>query len=277
MLRQSHALHPNPQKSCSPSIKAGGTRPALYTGGITRREAHVAAVLIVDDEIGIRSFLSEALADGGHEVVAAAHAAEALECMRDRPFDVVLLDLKMPGGLGGMDVLRHARAEHPDLPVIILTAHATIASAVDAMKSGAFDVLEKPIESPDALRRMVSRALKWRAKSEARSTGTEPKNTMLVEEPSKRGRVRHSIKRLLWQMKRRHVYNVVATYAAVVFVSLQVAELLLPALPLPEWSYQLLVALAVVGLPVAMMLGWIYDITENGVKRTSAARDLEVW
>ena len=236
----------------------------------------MAAVLVVDDEIGIRSFLADTLTDGGHEVVTAGDAVEALEFIKDRPYDVVLLDLKMPGLLGGMDVLRQVRAEHADMPIIILTAHATVVLAVEAMKSGAFDFLEKPVDSPVALRRMVDRALKWRSPRERRTAAVQQDAIPVDSSNSRRARLWGSIKRLLWQMKRRHVYNVAATYAAVVYVTLQAAGLVLPALPVPSWSFQMLVGLAVVGLPVALVLGWIYDITESGVKRTNAVRDLEV-
>jgi hypothetical protein len=76
------------------------------------------------------------------------------------------------------------------------------------------------------------------------------------------------VRQVLWQLKRRHVYNVAAAYAAIAFIILQAVQLVLPALPLPSWTYTLLVGLTVAGFPVALVLGWIYDITSTGVRRT---------
>ena len=119
----------------------------------------MANVLVVDDERSIRSFLTIALGDDGHETVEAADALAAIALMRERAFDVMITDLKMPGALGGLDLLRTAKSEQPELEVIVLTAHGTIDSAVEAMKIGAFDYLQKPLSSPAELRLLVSRAL----------------------------------------------------------------------------------------------------------------------
>jgi hypothetical protein len=84
------------------------------------------------------------------------------------------------------------------------------------------------------------------------------------------------VRRFLWQLKRRHVYNVAATYAAVAFIALQVAELILPAVKVaPDWSYTALVVLVIAGFPVALVLGWIFDLTAAGIRRTSAVRTEE--
>jgi hypothetical protein len=84
--------------------------------------------------------------------------------------------------------------------------------------------------------------------------------------------VRGRLSGLLWQLKRRQVYNAAATYAAGGFIVLQGAELLLPALPVPGWSYTALAGAVIAGFPVALMLGWIYDISATGLKRTDASR-----
>jgi eukaryotic-like serine/threonine-protein kinase len=72
------------------------------------------------------------------------------------------------------------------------------------------------------------------------------------------------------ELKRRRVYNVLLIYAAATFVGLQAAQLIIPALPLPDWAYPFIVAATLAGLPVALVLAWMYDITAAGVRRTDA-------
>jgi two-component system response regulator FlrC len=122
----------------------------------------VALVLVADDEEGLRSFIAEALESEGHEVVTVADGAEAIATTARRAFDVVVTDLKMPRA-DGLAVLDHVRAEQPDVEVIVLTAHASVETAVAAMKRGAFDYLQKPLGSPDELRLLVARALERRS------------------------------------------------------------------------------------------------------------------
>jgi len=122
----------------------------------------MASILIVDDEAGIREFIAEALRDAGHDTVAAADGAEALQHLRARAFDLLITDLRMPGSPDGMGLLRTARAEEPDMEVIVLTAYGTVETAVEAMKLGAFDYLQKPVSSPNELRLVVARALERR-------------------------------------------------------------------------------------------------------------------
>jgi hypothetical protein len=79
------------------------------------------------------------------------------------------------------------------------------------------------------------------------------------------------IANFLWQLRRRRVYTVAVGYAAVAFLGLQAAELILPGLPmLPGWLYSALVGLALAGFPVALVLGWVFDVTAKGVRRTTA-------
>ena len=216
----------------------------------------MATILVVDDEAGIRDFLADALRDAGHEVEEAEEGEGALGCLADRPFDLVIVDLNMPGELGGLDVLRRARAQWPETQFLVLTAHGTVETAVEAMRLGAFDFLRKPVAGPDELRRMVARALNWRAAV----TPAAPRRA-----PAKQQSL---IARFLWELKRRHVYNVSATYAAFAFIALQAAELVLPVLPLPAMSYTVLVALVIGGFPVAIVLGWVYDLTATGWRRS---------
>jgi len=131
----------------------------------------MANILVVDDEQGIREFLADALSFDGHEVAQAADGMEALRRTHDRAFDLMLTDLKMPGALTGIDLLRQLKSEQPDTEVIVMTAHGTVETAVEAMKLGAYDYLQKPIGSPAELRLIVARALerrRLRAKDEIR-------------------------------------------------------------------------------------------------------------
>jgi two-component system response regulator AtoC len=129
----------------------------------------VASILVVDDEQGIREFLADALTTDGHDVVQATNGIQALGICYQRAFDLMLTDLRMPGALTGIDLLRKLKSEQPETEVIVLTAHGTVETAVEAMKLGAYDYLEKPVGSPAQLRLIVARALerkRLRAKDE---------------------------------------------------------------------------------------------------------------
>lgn len=121
----------------------------------------MARILIADDEEGIRAFIGEVLEDEGHEVVLVADGQRALDELGQTGFHLLITDLKMPR-VSGDQLLARAKAEHPELEVIVLTAHGTVESAVAAMKAGAYDYLQKPIGSPAELRLVVSRALERR-------------------------------------------------------------------------------------------------------------------
>lgn len=122
----------------------------------------MARVLVVDDEEGIRSFVAESLERDGHAVKQVADGQSALDALACASFDLLLTDLKMPG-IDGMELVRRARARWPECEIIVLTAHGTVSSAVEAMKLGAHDYLTKPLASPTELRLIVQRALEHRA------------------------------------------------------------------------------------------------------------------
>jgi nitrogen regulation protein NR(I) len=108
-------------------------------------------VLIADDELNLRRVLKAMLRRAGYAVEAAEDGLEALEkAVAAEPFDVVITDLKMPR-MDGMELLRVLSAEHPDTPVVMITAHGSVESAVEAVKSGAFDYIEKPFEQEQIL------------------------------------------------------------------------------------------------------------------------------
>jgi len=117
----------------------------------------MARILVADDEDGVREFLAEALELADHDVEQAEDGAAAHAKLKKTSFDVLLTDLKMPK-LDGLELLRRVKAESPEIEVIVLTAHGSVDSAVEAMKIGAFDYLQKPISGPAELRLMVARA-----------------------------------------------------------------------------------------------------------------------
>jgi nitrogen regulation protein NR(I) len=116
----------------------------------------VAHVLIVDDEVNIRRVLAAMLKREGYEVTTAADGEQALGVLQKTPVHVVVTDLVMPR-LGGMELLRHVAADFPDVPVIVITAHGSVDSAVAALKAGAFDYITKPFEQED-LKKVIAKA-----------------------------------------------------------------------------------------------------------------------
>jgi two-component system response regulator PilR (NtrC family) len=135
----------------------------------------VGKILVVDDEQSMREFLGICLRRAGHEVTVARSGGEALERLRALPIDIVVSDLKMPGGLDGLSLLqaiksgsiqRAATAGGPPAPVdpevILVTAFATTDTAIAAMKQGAYDYLTKPFQV-DELNAVIGRALEKRA------------------------------------------------------------------------------------------------------------------
>ena len=102
-------------------------------------------ILVVDDEPGIIVMLSGLLKDEGYAVVTADSGQEALNQLKQTRVDLVMLDLRLPD-LDGLEVLRRIRADDANLPVIIISAHGTIPTAVEATKLGAYDFIEKPLE-----------------------------------------------------------------------------------------------------------------------------------
>jgi CheY-like chemotaxis protein len=114
-------------------------------------------ILVVDDEKNIRLTLSQSLEPLGLPIQTAVNGEEALQKIEETEFGLLLLDLKMPG-MEGMEVLHRVRERWPTIPVIIITAHGTIESAVDAMKMGAVDFIQKPF-SPREIRELATKVL----------------------------------------------------------------------------------------------------------------------
>ena len=117
-------------------------------------------VLIVDDEPNLRKILSAQLSRDGYDVLTAEDGEQGLAQLKEHHIDLVITDLKMPK-VDGMTLLKRALEEEPDLPIILITAHGTIDTAVEALKAGAFDFVTKPFDK-DEVRQIVSKALKTR-------------------------------------------------------------------------------------------------------------------
>lgn len=135
----------------------------------------MARVLIIDDDPNLGEVLTFTLADQGHEVESYRSAETGLAAAEAFRPEVLITDLKMPGGIGGMEVLKRSLAADPARPVILLTAYGTIEDAVEAMKLGAFDYLTKPYNREE-LRLRVEAALE--------------RHRLLVENRSLRSRLR---------------------------------------------------------------------------------------
>jgi two-component system NtrC family response regulator len=114
-------------------------------------------ILLVEDDESLRQVTHAQLARSGYETSIAEDAAQAIAILRKEPTDLVITDLNLPD-MSGLELLKTVRAEYPDTAVVIVTAYGTIETAVDAVKSGAYDYITKPVH-PDELRALVNRAL----------------------------------------------------------------------------------------------------------------------
>jgi DNA-binding response OmpR family regulator len=123
-------------------------------------------LLVVDDEATIRNFLVRVLERAGYEVHGAADGREALSMMENTPFDLLLTDIKM-GHMDGVELLKVAHENYPDMTVILFTGHATVPSAVEALRKGAFDYLLKPVENEEIVR-VVAEGLQHRERQQRR-------------------------------------------------------------------------------------------------------------
>ena len=132
-------------------------------------------VLIVDDEPNLRKILAAQLSRDGYEVMLAEDGEQGLTMLRENHIDLVVTDLKMPK-VDGMTLLREALRESPDLPIVMITAHGTVDTAVEALKLGAFDYLTKPFDK-DEVRQVVAKALKTRALAQEEATTDAPSAT----------------------------------------------------------------------------------------------------
>lgn len=102
------------------------------------------SILITEDDRVQREIISDILGQSGYDITASDSAETTLEILKERTFELLLTDMRMPG-LDGLELLRRAKRLRPEIEVVVMTAHATIRTAVTAMKEGAIDYLEKPL------------------------------------------------------------------------------------------------------------------------------------
>jgi two-component system, NtrC family, nitrogen regulation response regulator NtrX len=143
-------------------------------------------ILVIDDEAAIRDSLKMTLEYHGYDFVGAATGQEGLALAEREAPDMVLLDIKMPG-MDGMDVLTRLRAMNEALPIVMISGHGTTTTAVEAIKKGAIDFLDKPFDSTDRLLVTIDNALeRGRLRDENRSLkkAVEVRHQMIGESPA---------------------------------------------------------------------------------------------
>ena len=111
-------------------------------------------ILVADDDPVIRKLFEKRLEREGYQVTVAADGSEAARLLDAMPFDVVITDLVMPGEIGGIELLNIAKEKNIEIDVIVITAHSSVDTAVDAMKKGAVDYLEKPVNFDELFLRL---------------------------------------------------------------------------------------------------------------------------
>ena len=167
-----------------PTIQSSGLKKRQAPPGRTKqakaRYSYIStmarkSILVVDDEKNQREILETILSGEGYDVTTASSGEAAMKFVADRHFDLVLTDLKMTG-MSGLDLLKQLTDFDKSIIVILLTAHGSVDSAVDALRLGAFEYLQKPYDS-EKLLETVSRALKNSPRSTPRSSPSRPRWT----------------------------------------------------------------------------------------------------
>lgn len=115
-------------------------------------------ILVVDDDLGVRMVVSGVLSDEGHEITEAHNAEEAIRIFRETPFPLVFSDIVM-GEMNGIELLREIKQHSPETQVIIMTSNASLDTAVEALRCGAYDYLFKPFDDLDLITAVANRAL----------------------------------------------------------------------------------------------------------------------
>jgi len=166
---QSTASQAGPKTDASrlePMNQASAIPAARVEQGASREAALSTRLLVVDDERPIRAACETIAQSIGYTTVSAQSADEALRILGTQPFDVVLMDLRMPG-MSGLEALDRIRTSHPDVIVVMMTGYGSIESAVEAMKKGAYDYITKPfhVEELRLLLRRIDKHLQMTAEN----------------------------------------------------------------------------------------------------------------
>jgi len=138
-------------------------------------------VLLVDDELEFTDTLAERMTARGLEVDIAANGPEALKMIKEKSYDVILLDLVMPG-MDGIESMKKLLGENPDLQIVLLTGHATLEKGIEAVKMGAQDFIEKPAD----IKKLMELIEKARA------------NRMLLVEKRHKAKIQYILKSKGW-------------------------------------------------------------------------------
>ncbi|HLT31920.1 MAG TPA: sigma-54 dependent transcriptional regulator [Myxococcaceae bacterium] len=137
-------------------------------------------VLVVDDEANLRKVLSTLLRRDGYDVTVAEDGADGLAAFQTAGADVVVTDLVMPR-MGGMELLKAVHAKDPGIPIVVITAHGTVDSAVEAIKAGAFDFITKPFDQTE-LSHVIAKAAATRGLNQKSPSADERGRTVLIGE-----------------------------------------------------------------------------------------------
>ncbi len=157
-------------------------------------------LLIVDDELSVRDSLAKWFIEEGYEVATAESANEALTCVAEQTFDVALVDIKMRG-TDGIELQRRLHEIYPDMLVIIMTGYASVETAIAALKNGAYDYVNKPLD-PDELAHLIGKAMSHRR--------TQQENTRLKETVAE---IAHPSDIVGQSVAMKHVFDAIETVA----------------------------------------------------------------
>ncbi len=152
----------------------GATAAAIHT---VVPAANLLSLLVIDDERAIRDACREIAQARGYEVSTAENAERAFRLLQEKAHDIALLDLRLPGA-SGLEALHRLRESNPDIVIIVMTGYATVSSAVDAMKLGAFDYMTKPFSLEDLRTRLDRVAAHLKTKNESRLQRASMKSKM---------------------------------------------------------------------------------------------------
>src|SRR5262245_33247658 len=169
----------------------------------------MANLLIVDDELGMRQFLTHLFQREGHVVSVAENGRAALEQLRQQPPDLIISDIRMPD-MNGVDLLRAARELHPEVEIIMMTAFANVDTAREAFLLGAYDFVQKPFDN-DLLKETVARALQKISLVKEKEALLE-ENKALIQGQRTRGKLGNIIGR---SQRMQALYQMVETVAQV--------------------------------------------------------------
>ena len=144
---------------------------------LSKEDAMYFNVLVVDDEQDFLETLVNRLKKRSIDAVGVMSGEEALEEIKKKPFDVVILDIKMPGGMDGIEALQEMKRMQPLAEVILLTGHASVETSIEGMKLGAFDYLLKPVKLEELLKK-IAEALEKKDKQDQKIRSAQIKKLL---------------------------------------------------------------------------------------------------